>query len=854
MEQGEKRYSILDELAKCAGYDIALMTTFNFEVGFFERAVLNRLYAKDVKTVSLFVDAREFTAALNEFNALNNGSHMGRKYMVTPVKMDGAFHPKVILMLGEKKARLFVGSANVKTSGFATNNEVFNFIDYDADHPEYLDVIVDAINFFDEINEISYKLDNAVIKAAKEYIYYHKAERNNKAFLLHNMKQSIIEQVRNIVSEDVEDIQIAVPYYDKELKALQQIKDAYPGADIKLYIQNKSSTFPVDYNKKHNIADTIKVFSGFKDNSTSSSGNFYHGKLFLIRTKEQSYVLYGSTNCTLSALAKTHADGGNVECDFFEVGGKTDFDYFFDNMELTTKETLLSKEMVFEEQDSSLFVYKYGVVRDNIELHVEMLKNIDGLVVWLGEKELEYRLSDGELVISIGEEYRDILTDIFDLTMIYGEQKEHLRCWTYNPDLLAVNREVQARKDDLIDFDIDATGDKYIEDRMKFMKAEATCLNEWQEYKNNLKYMNQIQIEQESESDEPEDFIIDYKIPDEYRYAYRQYNEAAKIRSIFVRRFLGVSFISGSDVEKANGKGEDPKSNETSQKQTTRKATSDEVRFERFIKGKVKGMMNDVYVEAIELEHYIGLVQVVMEIFEKYHDIEDIFQPDYVIQTTSSFIKKIIEKPLDDSVDSDKIQAAIIKKSFRNIIAIFLYYRNLPESDDRWKYEALNKGVLFSLEKKYGLRQSYRPYVKQVFDEDSKSITVLGYEGACNYIEQLYGYKTLDMLRDSICAIYSGAELSMQGTSIRISVETEHILECRRVDTSILKEIANYGRMVAKVTVVYIEFLNIAPNPENKNVIEKIKHSISMDYHKWKYSEIRQNGDASDSKSQYLPF
>lgn len=55
MEQEEKRYSILDELAKCSGYDIALMTTFNFEIGFFERAVLNRLYAKDVKTISLFV-------------------------------------------------------------------------------------------------------------------------------------------------------------------------------------------------------------------------------------------------------------------------------------------------------------------------------------------------------------------------------------------------------------------------------------------------------------------------------------------------------------------------------------------------------------------------------------------------------------------------------------------------------------------------------------------------------------------------------------------------------------------------------------------------------------------------------
>ena len=117
MEQEEKKYSILDELAKCSGYDIALMTTFNFEIGFFERAVLNRLFAKDVKTISIFVDSDELTNALNEFDVAHSGSHIGKKYMVNPVKMGGSFHPKVILLLGEKKARLFVGSANVKTSG-----------------------------------------------------------------------------------------------------------------------------------------------------------------------------------------------------------------------------------------------------------------------------------------------------------------------------------------------------------------------------------------------------------------------------------------------------------------------------------------------------------------------------------------------------------------------------------------------------------------------------------------------------------------------------------------------------------------------------------------------------------------
>ena len=856
MEQEEKKYSILDELAKCSGYDIALMTTFNFEIGFFERAVLNRLFAKDVKTVSIFVDSGELTNALNEFDVAHNGSHIGRKYMVNPVKMDGSFHPKVILLLGEKKARLFVGSANIKTSGYATNNEVFNYIDYDANHPEFLDVIVAAIDFFDAINEISYKLDNGVIKAAKEYIYYHKAEKNSDIALLHNMKAPILEQATKIIPGDVKSVSIAVPYYDKELLALQQIKEAFPDAEISLYVQNKNSTFPVAYNDKNHIVKNINTFCRFIDNSSSTSGNFYHGKVFLFKTEDKSYVLYGSANCTLSALTKTYRNGGNVECDFLEVGTPTDFDYFFDNMDLEVEEKLTSQEMIYDTPAPTIFSFKYGEVKEFIELHIGCTKDVDGLVVKLGDKELEYKTSKGEVVAFIGEDCRDVLTDIFEISLTVGEHTELLRCWTFNSVALANSREVQNRRDNLGDFEIDSTGDKYIEDRIKFFKAEATCLNEWQEYKNNLKYMNQIKMEQESESEVPEDFVVDYQIPDEYRYAYRQYSAASKIRNMFVRRFLGLSFITDTDDTKSTKRSASV-SEEKGSPPVCRKATSEEIKFERFIKGKVKGMMNDVYVEVIELEHYIGLVQVVMEIFEKYCDVEnveDIFLPDYVVQTKSLFMRKIIGKPLDNLPDKDDMQAAIIRKTFQTILETYLFYRDLQEPDEKWHFESMNKTLLQTIEKKYNLRQSYKPVVKEVIAEGKGGVLTLGFEASCGYIEQLYGYKTYEMLCNAIGKVYPGAEIILKGSSLKIVVETDRILEYGRLDTSVLREIANYSRNVSKITTVYYDFVNVAPNPEQKNVIKTVSHSVSMDYHQWRHVDIRLNGDKFDSKSQYLSF
>ena len=234
--QEELKYSILDILARSSGYEIALMTTFNFELRFFERAVLNRLLAKDVKKISVFVDSAEFTKALNEFDTQHNGSHIGRKYMVNPVQINSSFHPKLILLLGEKKARLIIASANIKTSGYAINNEIFNFIDYSSEHPEYLDLIVSAIDFFHDINALSYQLDNEILKEAKEFVYYHRTEKNGEVRLFHNLTRSMLDQVIENINGEIESIRIAVPYYDKELRAVQGIKERFPAADIHLYI------------------------------------------------------------------------------------------------------------------------------------------------------------------------------------------------------------------------------------------------------------------------------------------------------------------------------------------------------------------------------------------------------------------------------------------------------------------------------------------------------------------------------------------------------------------------------------------------------------------------------------------
>lgn len=853
----EDKCSILDELANCSGYDIALMTTFSFEISFFERAVLNRLYAKDVKKISLFVDSKELDRALQDVDTLHMGSHIGRKYMVNPVRMNSSFHPKVILLLGEKKARLFVGSANIKTSGYSINNEIFNFIDYNPEHPEYLDVIVAAIDFFHDMNKVSYQLDNDILKAAKDYIYYHKAKRNGEVYLLQNMTAPILEQAADLIAGDVESISIAVPYYDKELVALQIIKQKYPNADIHLYIQNERSTFQVVYNDEKRIVEHIDIFSRFKNNPSSSGGNFYHGKVFLFKTKDASYILYGSANCTQAALTRSYARGGNIECDLFEVGSLTDFDYFFDNMELTKGEKLIGQVIVYEKTEPANFTFKYGEAKGDLELHIAYSKVLKALEITVGEQTLEYKLEKDELIVMVPEEFRNVLSDIFDITISYEDGKENIRCWTFSPTILANYRGTRSNKNELNGFDIDSTGDKYLEDRINFFKAEVTCLTEWQEYKKNQIYMNQIKQEQQGDDEEANDFIVDFQIPDVYRYAYKQYNAASKIRGMFIHRFLGTAAVFS---EKTDGKSTTKKYDVESKKpqnRKPRKATSAEKSFERFIKGKVNGMMNDVYVNVIEVEHYIGLVAVVFEIFEKYSRkelVENIFTPDYIVKTKIGFLSKIIGKDIEENAEYTKLRSAVIAKSFSLLLENYRFYKALSDRDEAWEYMSLNRSFLNVIEKKYNLRQGYENYIKQLLLAGDENAIVFGYNAACAYIEELYGYKNYSQLCDYIAIQYGEAAISIKDSSLYINAQSENIREHDRPNIEVLKEIAKYSRNVSKISSVYVTVKNVGPNSGNKNVIDTVKHFISLEYHQWRSSEKRLNGDTIDTKLQYISF
>ena len=228
---------ILDQIS--SKYKIALLTTFNYDLDYFDNQIFYKFFSNGIKDISVFVDSEQLQESLNK-----QKTNLGIRYSVIPFKMNKSFHPKVILLLDDTKAKLIVGSLNLTEKGYTFNQEIFNSFEYDKDNQENLNLIIDAFKFFKRLNEISNEKDNEIFNKANDITYLKRNDIDGEIKFINNLDKSIYEQVIEYIKGNIKSIDIAVPYYDDDIRALSHIEEKHPNASIKLYIQNQKSTFP----------------------------------------------------------------------------------------------------------------------------------------------------------------------------------------------------------------------------------------------------------------------------------------------------------------------------------------------------------------------------------------------------------------------------------------------------------------------------------------------------------------------------------------------------------------------------------------------------------------------------------
>lgn len=300
--------SLLDTLGE-TGVQASLITTFNAYLPFYEDVVLRRLLSGGCRHNTVLMDAGQLAACLENEALRPTGA--GYDYTLASIRSKAAFHPKLMLLVGPKRAITCIGSHNLTLSGFGLNRETTCKMtwssgggDRDAD------------------------VARAAWRATKDWIESggkslpRKARQNILAIedvapwlraadaggvdcrLLYQASGTLPlwDQLRKLTSSSVKRITVVGAFFDARCEFLHALKTAFPSAEMLVAIE------PGTVHLTRAGANRIQGFWRDASKLTGRAG-YLHAKILYLDTGGRSDVLaFGSANPSAPAWGLSNGE------------------------------------------------------------------------------------------------------------------------------------------------------------------------------------------------------------------------------------------------------------------------------------------------------------------------------------------------------------------------------------------------------------------------------------------------------------------------------------------------------------------------------------------------------------------
>ncbi len=798
-------------------YELALLTTYNFEVGFFESFILNSLFSIGVKKVSVFADGRRLAEALENVRE----SFIGKRYVVNPIRLDAAFHPKLILLLGQNAAKLYVSSANLTTSGICINNEIVNEFVFDANHPENLKVISQAISFFEKLDTLSYGQDRGLFDEIRNLPYYGMNNVNQSLYLLDSIDEPLLDQIQRII-QTANEIDIAVPYCDNGVSVIEELINRFPNADIRVWLQNGKSRFPMWKSEDRRFAIMpYRTISSVYDGKTCENERFYHGKVFRFKNAEKSFVVYGSANCTNSAFALSHKNGGNIECDILEAGEPEEFDSFFSGF-IKDDTELSCDELSDNTPEYSRIHFMYGEIRDSkAVLSFGCSQLPKHLSVCIEDTKLPLYVEAGRIEVMVEETLLARLPEVFSVVFFSEEGLEEVRCWILYKDYLELFR-LQEDSEGVFAFDFNSSDDmKYRQDRYALLSAYSLSVKDILREHEVEKHFQRVLADPDPDNNDDDDGIIDYTPPSID--IIRQHKIIGRIRQI--ESIFRDSFISWvAEASRINQPGKSTHSSPT-MVETVHLSPDQDRSFIRFVEAQFKKLMNADYQAKVDPERFYSAMLVFFDIFDKYtvfykkeHEetlMSPLFTGEAKMLLLSSIKKMRVSKEISDNLTVLTFLAIVIN-----------HMLNTKDRDRR--IDTINQKLLASVPQDEDFRkQGYMERVITVVDMLAIRSVNLDPMTEIKYIDSLFGYKPLEKIRESIRADYGeSCKVIFDNNLVSVEAEVESISGYLTIREGSLRDINNFVKSQGRFDSLFVDII-VRGSSKGPNPAIRVTYSVS---------------------------
>lgn len=305
-----------DHAFRDPGYHSAFLTTFDLTPTVFEDVALVHLVGAGCRNIAVLGDTRMFNRTFHEVGAPHQA---GTRYHLAKRTVAGAFHPKIVVQLGETKGRLMVSSANLTGAGLMGNLETVAVHTVSLEETGPARLIAAALDYFTGHVDPSDRamarallrarartpwLDN--VTAARELTA---SDGQRHAFATENTEAGVADTLLSFIDGDrIQRLVVVSPFWDAGLQAVSRLQDAMGGPETALVVDPFEQDFGPEAFRRlvRTTLHSSQALNGAKPRRL-------HAKLIIACGERSDYVLAGSANASLAGLFGRSERFGNAE-------------------------------------------------------------------------------------------------------------------------------------------------------------------------------------------------------------------------------------------------------------------------------------------------------------------------------------------------------------------------------------------------------------------------------------------------------------------------------------------------------------------------------------------------------------
>lgn len=298
------------------GFHSALMTTYRFDPPVFEDVILLRMASHGCCNVAVLADGRMLDRAFADGGLARSA---GVRYHLAKRRLNGAFHPKLVLQLGAAAGRLMIGSANLTGAGIRSNIETMSSLEVTPDDAAAAPLLAAALDYFESHADPGDAAMREVIARARHWTPWLDGVEPAPEVDIGGVRVRLVTEaddggvggslLRVAAGDAIARIVCLSPYWDRNLAAVRRLARETGAGRVDLVVDAGGQDF---------TREAFAALGGAGLHALGTGGGSgkprrrLHAKLMVFEGAGFDYLLAGSANMSSPGLF-SGTDHGNAE-------------------------------------------------------------------------------------------------------------------------------------------------------------------------------------------------------------------------------------------------------------------------------------------------------------------------------------------------------------------------------------------------------------------------------------------------------------------------------------------------------------------------------------------------------------